>query len=394
MGSIILTSLAALSFAAWAFMLVFWGQFWRANQRLRPALAPSSWPQIIGIIPARDEADSIGAVVAAHLATRYSGKFSLIVVDDASTDGTGALARAAAHGQVHGLQVLDGAPLAEGWTGKLWAQAQGVAAAQASAPEARYYLLCDADIAFGPDTLPALVAKAEAEDLSLVSLMARLDARGPWAGLLIPAFVFFFQKLYPFAWANDSGQRCAAAAGGVMLVRADAMRDLDLPASMRGALIDDCSLAAKIKHSGRRIWIGLAEPGAATSLRDNRALDSIWSMVARTAYAQLNHSPLLLFGALLGMSLLYLVGPMAALSGAWHGVWPALWPAVWFGGATWLLMTLAFLPMALDYRRPWAAPLLPLAGLLYGAMTFDSARRSWRGAGGAWKGRTYPAGPR
>ncbi len=387
MGDLVLDGLGGLSLAAWVFMLLFWGQFWRANQRLRPAPVPPVWPSIVGVIPARDEADSIAQVVNAHLSSAYPGAFSLIVIDDASTDGTGALARAAAQGKAHALQVIDGAALPPGWTGKLWAQAQGVARARETAPEARYLLLCDADIVFGPETLGRLVAKAEADRLSLVSLMARLDARGPWASLLIPAFVFFFQKLYPFAWANSPKRSSAAAAGGVMLVRADAVAELDLPASMRGALIDDCSLAAKVKRSGRPIWIGLAEPGMAISLRDNRGMESIWSMVARTAYAQLGHSPLLLAGALLGLCFLYVTGPALALSGAWLGATPA----VWFGSAAWVLMSLAFFPTALDYRRPFVAPLLPLAAILYGAMTFDSARRSWQGAGGAWKGRTYPA---
>ena len=389
MGEWAMNGLGALNLTIWMFMLVFWGQFWRANQRLRPVPPPPAWPEIAGVIPARDEADSIGPVVQAHLASAYRGKFTLIVVDDSSSDGTGALARAAAQGKAHGLLVVDGAPLASGWTGKLWAQAQGLAKAREAAPDARYVLLCDADIAFGRDTLANLVAKAEAEELALVSLMARLDARGPFASLLIPAFVFFFQKLYPFAWANDPARTCAAAAGGVMLVRAEAVEKLDLPASIRGALIDDCSLAAKVKASGRRIWLGLAEPGAAVSLRDNRAIGSIWSMVARTAYAQLGHSPLVLMGSLLGLCFLYLTGPILALSGALHGHVPALW----FGASAWVLMSLAFFPMALDYRRPWIAPLLPLAGLLYGAMTFDSARRHWLGQGGAWKGRTYPAAP-
>ena len=387
MGEWVLNGLGALNLAVWIFMLLFWGQFWRANQRLRPVSPPPAWPEIAGLIPARDEADSIGRVVQAHLASAYRGKFTLIVVDDSSSDGTGDLARAAGLGQPHSLLVVDGAPLAQGWTGKLWAQAQGLAKAREAAPDARYFLLCDADIAFGPGTLGALVAKAEAEDLALVSLMARLDARGPFASLLIPAFVFFFQKLYPFAWANDPARKCAAAAGGVMLIRAEAVEKLDLPASISGALIDDCSLAAKVKASGRRIWLGLSEPGAAISLRDNRAMGSIWSMVARTAYAQLGHSPVLLAGSLLGLCFLYLTGPILLVSGALHGQIPALW----FGASAWALMSLAFFPTALDYRRPWIAPLLPLAGLIYGAMTFDSARRYWQGQGGAWKGRTYPA---
>ena len=413
--------LGAAAFAAWVFLLLAWGRFWTADMRLArlparadPARSPAGplkldllrapqpararppkeaeavsakWPEVVGVIPARDEADSIGQVVEAHLGGRYPGLFSLVLVDDASSDGTAEIAKAAAEGLPRRLSVIAGEALPPGWTGKLWAQAQGLAAARRLAPEAKYVLLCDADIVFGKATLTRLVAQAEAEGAALVSLMARLDARGFWASILIPAFILFFQKLYPFAWSNDPKRRTAAAAGGVMLARAEALQALNLPASIQGALIDDCALAAKIKRSGRKTWIGLAAPGEAVSLRDNRGFGSIWSMVARTAYAQLGNNPWLLWGCLFGLAFLYLAGPALLLTLPWHGSVAA----ASFGAAAWGLMTLAFLPTAYDYGRPWAAPLLPLAGLLYGLMTFDSARRSWQGRGGAWKGRTYPA---
>jgi len=385
---IALQVLAGLCLAAWAFMLLVWGRFWTADIRLKPRRAPAQWPEVVGVIPARDEADSIAQVVKGHLGGAYPGLFSLVVVDDNSTDATAKLAHDAAQGLPRRLTVLSGAPLPPGWTGKLWAQQQGVEEARRLAPEAKYVLLCDADIVFGKKTLTRLVAQAEAENAALVSLMARLDARGFWASILIPAFILFFQKLYPFAWSNDPKKRwMAAAAGGVMLTRADALAELELPGSIRGALIDDCTLARRIKQSGRRIWIGLAEPREAVSLRDNRGFASIWSMVARTAYAQLNNSALLLFGCLLGLAFLYLSGPLVLLTLPLHRDATA----ALFGAAAWALMTLAFLPTCYDYRRLWAAPLLPLAGLLYGLMTFDSGRRSWLGKGGAWKGRTYPA---
>ena len=340
---------------------------------------------VVVIIPARDEAASIGAVVAAHLRARYPAPPLVIVVDDASADGTAALARAAAArlGASDRLVVIDGAPLPPGWTGKLWAQAQGLAEARVRVPGARWLLLCDADILFGPDTLARLVALAGARRLSLASLMARLDARGFWAGLLIPAFVTFFMKLYPFWQLGHPASRIAGAAGGVMLLSAGMAARLDWPMSMRGALIDDCTLAARVKAAGGRLWLGLARLGEAESLRDNRALASIWRMVARTAFTQLRYSPWALAGALAGMVLLYLGPPALALGGA--GTARAA------GALAWALMVIAALPVALDYRRPWAAVLLPLAGLAYAVMTLDSARRHWAGAGGAWKGRTYPA---
>ncbi len=384
-----LTLLAWGLAALWAGLLVWIGA-WRAPRLPRAgaqrAGAPAeATPGAVVIIPARDEAATIGAVVEAQLRARYPAPPLVIVVDDGSRDGTARLARAAAArlDASDRLVVLAGATLPPGWTGKLWAQAQGLAEARARAPGARWLMLCDADILLGPDTLARLVALAEGRGLALASLMARLDARGFWAGLLIPAFIAFFMKLYPFWRVGLPRSRIAGAAGGVMLLAADMAERLDWPASMRGALIDDCTLAARVKRAGGRLWLGLARLGEAESLRDNRAPGAIWRMVARTAFTQLHHSPWALAGTVAGMGLLYLAPPALALL--------ASGPAQLGGALAWGLMALAVLPVALDYRRPWAALLLPLAGLAYAAMTLDSARRHWAGRGGAWKGRTYGA---
>ncbi len=266
----------------------------------------------------------------------------------------------------------------------------GLRAAQEEAPDARYVLLIDADIAIASTTLERLVAHAEKNSLALTSLMARLDSRGVWGGLLIPAFVFFFQKLYPFPRVNNRADSTAAAAGGCMLVRRDALEEIGGVAAIRGDLIDDCALASAIKRTGRPIWLGLASDEA-LSLRDNRALGSIWNMVARTAFAQLQHSWILLAATIIGMVALYLAAPVLALSYGFHrDPFAAL-----FGSGAWLLMALTFRPTAALYGLPlWAAFLLPLAAALYTGMTISSALRHAGGKGGAWKGRTYPASAR
>ncbi|MCG8441646.1 MAG: glycosyltransferase [Caulobacterales bacterium] len=219
-----ITWLVAASLAAWVYLIAFHGRFWRADQRLAPgAPTRAAWPDVVAVVPARDEADVIGETLAGHLATDYPGRFAVVLVDDHSGDGTGDIARDLAVGAKRELQVVTPPPLASGWTGKLWALAHGLGVARAVAPEAAYVLLTDADIVHAPGTLAKLVAKAEDEDRALVSLMARLDSRGLWGGLLIPAFIFFFQKLYPFPLANDPRARQAAAAGGCVLARRDAL---------------------------------------------------------------------------------------------------------------------------------------------------------------------------
>ncbi|MEQ8934763.1 MAG: glycosyltransferase, partial [Amphiplicatus sp.] len=244
-----LTFLAFLALASWIYLAFWRADFWRAEERLVDPPEPAQWPDVAAVSPARDEAGSIGAVIAAHMVSDYPGAFSVIVVDDASADGTADLARAAAT-DARPLDVILAPPLEEGWTGKLAAQRAGVERAKTAAPEARYLLLCDADIAFAPSTLRRLVAKAEAEGLALVSLMARLDARGSWGRLLIPAFVYFFQKLYPFPLVNDPEKRTAAAAGGCMLVKRDALEASGGVEAIRTRLIDDCALAQRLKLEG------------------------------------------------------------------------------------------------------------------------------------------------
>jgi hopene-associated glycosyltransferase HpnB len=380
--------LASLSIVVWLVLLFGRGGFWLANQRLSAAAElPARWPEVVAIIPARDEAQTIGAVLASHAASEYPGTFSVILVDDGSTDGTGRIARGVAATAPRPIHVLSAPPLPHGWTGKLWALETGIRAAGSLAPAAEMILLTDADITHAPDTLSRLVAQAEGQRLALISVMARLDARGFWAALPVPAFVFFFQKLYPFPWVNDHARGTAGAAGGCILVRREALAGIGRIAAIRGALIDDCTLAARVKHGPprRAVWLGLASH-AVVSLRDNRSLGSIWRMVKRTAFSQLRNSTLLLIGSVPGMALIYLAGPLALLLSPLHG--DPLTNSL--GAVAWSLSGLAYLPTVRLYRLPgWQALGLPLAAFFYGVMTIDSAIAHWRGRGGAWKGRTY-----
>lgn len=377
-----------LAVIIWVYLLAAHGRFWRADQRLPEAPdAPGDWPEVVAIVPARNEATVIGTTVAAHMQSAYGGKFSLIVVDDHSSDGTAEIAQTAGGDGPHGFTLTHAPALRHGWSGKLWALNHGLCLARDLAPDARYILFTDADIVHAPGTLARLVAKAEGEQLALVSLMARLDARGPWAAMLVPAFVFFFQKLYPFAMANDPAHPQAAAAGGCVLVRREALDEAGGLAPIRADLIDDCALARLIKGTPpeRPIWLGLTT--SVVSLRDNRALSSIWQMVERTAFVQLDRSVALVAGTVAAMALIYLAGPLAVLSAPWHG---DIWAAV-AGGTVWAAMVLAYRPTAALYRQPWFAGLaLPLSAVLYSAMTVSSAISDMRGHGGAWKGRIYP----
>ncbi len=383
---------AILSLFVWIGLILFWGRFWWADQRLLPAPARDpgrKWPDVVAVIPARNEAPTIGRTVSSLLAQAYPGKLEVIVVDDNSEDGTGDIVRraAAAAKASRRVHLVEGAPLAVGWSGKLWAVEQGIAAAGKIAPRARYVLLTDADIEHDADNLRGLVAKAEAENRDLVSLMVRLNCQTFWERLLIPAFVFFFQKLYPFPWVNDPTRRLAAAAGGCMLVRRQALAAAGGISAIRGRLIDDCALAALIKRGGS-IWLGLATK--TRSLRRYTRLTEVWDMVARTAYEQLGRQPLAVAGAALGMAVLYVAPPLAAVVGLVAGQGDLL--ALGLGG--WALMVLAYWPTLRRYGRPvWVGAALPVAGLLYALMTVDSGLRHWRGRGGAWKGRTYGAGP-
>ncbi len=383
-----LTSLAALGALAWVWLLHARGGFWRADRALpRPGELRPDWPEVAILIPARNEAASIGAVLRSHAATRYPGRVSVVLVDDASEDATARIAAEVAREAPRPIHIVAAPPLPEGWTGKLWALETALSAQARLASRARWILLTDADIEHGADTLTRLVDHAERGGFALVSLMARLDDRGFWGGLLVPAFVFFFQKLYPFAWVADPMRDTAGAAGGCVLVERRAVSEIGAMASLRGALIDDCALAGRVKRGPprRAIWLGLARRSV-VSLRDNRRLEAIWTMVARTAFAQLGNSPWQLAGTVAGMAVLYLSGPLAVLLWPLHGSGLA----ALFGGLAWGLMALAYRPTLRLYGRPaWQGLALPLAAALYTLMTLDSARRHWRGRGGAWKGRTY-----
>jgi hopene-associated glycosyltransferase HpnB len=279
--------------------------------------------------------------------------------------------------------IIQGRPLKPGWTGKLWAVSQGVERAAEAAPDAAFVLLTDADIEHDPDNLRRLVAKAESGSCDLVSLLVRLRCRDLWERLMIPAFVFFFQKLYPFPWVNSPIHKHAAAAGGCMLVRRSALSKAGGIAAIRGELIDDCALARALKPRGR-IWLGLSE--TTRSLRSYGRLGDLWRMVARSAYEQLGNALAMLVATVLGMVVVYLGPPAVALAGIAVGS-----PAATVAGAgAWLLMGFAYRPTLGLYGRPvWDAVLLPVAAVLYTLITVDSARRFWQGQGGAWKGRTY-----
>ena len=378
-------ALAALSLAVWIYLVAFRGRFWSCDQRL-DAAAPaqlSSWPGVVAVVPARDEADVIERSIGSLLAQDYPGRFSVAVVDDGSSDGTGDAARrlGASHPNGARLSVLRGLPLPPGWAGKVWAVATGLDHADKADPDAPYLWLTDADIGHAPGVLRALVARAEAGRFDLTSVMALLHCKSVWERLLIPAFVYFFQKLYPFPRVNDRADKLAGAAGGCMLVRRAALNAIGGIGKIRSAVIDDCALARELKRNGP-IWLGLSRDVRSTRPYDGLA--GVWKMVARSAYDQLGYSPPMLAGAVAGMLIVYLAPPLLALGQAWHG--SAL--AASLGGAAWLLMAFSYIPTLRLYRQPPVLGLLlPVAGVLYDLMTLDSALAYYRGRGAYWKGR-------
>ncbi|MCX5197134.1 glycosyltransferase [Streptomyces sp. NBC_00249] len=377
---------ACASLAAWLWLTLAQGMFWRTDVRLPPRTAPAHWPSVAIVVPARDEAEVLPRSLPSLLAQDYPGEAEIVLVDDGSTDGTAATAaRLAAECPGIPLTVVSPGEPPPGWTGKLWALRHGIAYARhAHAVEPDYLLLTDADIAHEPDSLRELVAAATSARLDLVSQMARLRVTGFWERLVVPAFVYFFAQLYPFRRINRPAARTAAAAGGCVLLRTAAAVRADVPDSIRQAVIDDVSLARAVQATGGRIWLGLAE--RVDSVRPYPGLGELWRMVSRSAYAQLRHQPLLLAGTVAGLVLVYLVPPAALVAGLAAGR-----PAVaWAGGAAWLLMAGTYLPMLRYYGQSAVlAPLLPFTALLYLLMTVDSAVQHYRGRGAAWKGRTY-----
>ena len=374
---VVIVVLGVLPLIVWLGLVLGHGRFWTASERDDRALPPepASWPPVVAVVPARDEADVIARSIGSLLAQDYPGDLRVILVDDSSSDGTAAVAFAEAQrlGRVERLEVLTGEPLPAGWTGKLWAVHQGALHAEQYAP--KHLWLTDADIGHAPDNLRALVARAEAKGLVLTSLMAELHCKTFPERFLIPAFVFFFQMVYPFARVNRPGPT-AAAAGGVMLADREALKRAGGIAAIRKALIDDCALGALMKQQGP-IWLGLTH--RASSLRPYETIGQIGRMVSRSAYAQLDYSPFKLMGVVLGMGLVYMA-PIAAL---FLGGGVAL-----LGLAAYLLMAFSFQPMLRFYRvSPLWGLALPAIGAAYTVFTVQSAVQMWRGKGGLWKGR-------
>lgn len=376
-GSVI----AGLALAIWLYLMAGRGGFWLASVRddsgPQPALSAS--PSVVAIVPARNEADVISENLKSLLAQDYPGSFNVVLIDDQSRDGTADVATATAQemNAQNRLTIVRGQALPANWAGKVWAMKQGVDHAGSLSEPPHYLLFTDADIAYAPDALRHLVARAEAGGLVLTSLMVKLRCETFAERAFIPAFVFFFQMLYPFAWVNNPKSGMAAAAGGCMLVRRDALRAAGGIEAISNALIDDCALGQKLKSVGP-IWLGLTD--RVRSLRAYPQLGDIRRMVARSAYDQLHYSPALLIGTVIGMALVYLVPPFFALFGS--GLSQAL------GALAFALMVLAFQPILRFYRRsPFWGVALPAIAFAYMVFTLDSAYQHLRGRGGLWKGR-------
>jgi hopene-associated glycosyltransferase HpnB len=367
-----------LSLSIWLYLCLAHGRFWRSGPELSPAV-PAASPAVDIVVPARDEAETIGRVIASLAAQDYGGEFNVFMVDDGSTDGTADMARAAMPvGGPGRLTVIGGQAKPPGWSGKLWAVSQGVAAGHAS-----LLLLADADIQHDPRHLATLVARLDAAGDDMVSEMVRLNCESPAERALVPAFVYFFQLLYPFARVNDPASAVAAAAGGTVLIRRAALERIGGIAAIKGTLIDDVALARAVKRGGR---VYLGHSGLATSIRRYPAAGDIWQMIARTAFTQLRHSAVLLVLTLVGLALVWWLPIGSALF--CRGV------SRYCGLAAYLLSALTYVPTLSRYgRSPAWALALPLIAAFYMGATIASALRFWGGTGARWKNRDYgPAG--
>jgi len=373
--------IAAIALAIWVYLIAGRGEFWRTPKfdDLAPAPGFMNWPSIAVVVPARDEAAGVGRCVTSILSQPYPGTLSMVLVDDQSQDGTAQLAdeAAAAIGASDRLTVLSGRPLPSGWTGKLWAVKQGLTLVEGRSTQPDYVLLTDADIVYSGDVLMRLVARAQNERLAMTSVMAKLRCESFAEKYLIPAFIFFFEMLYPFAWVRNPARATGAAAGGCILARWDALKNAGGIDAIRGSLIDDCALGARLKTQGP-VWLGVSQN--VISVRASETVGEVGQMISRSAYAQLRYSPAVLIGTIVGMVIVYLAPVAIALLG--HGL------AAVFAATAWLLMALAFLPTLRYYGQPvlWG-PALPAIALAYMVFTVNSALQHFQGRGGMWKGR-------
>jgi hopene-associated glycosyltransferase HpnB len=371
-----------VSLLIWGYLLFARGGFWRIHDSSPPRSATdqranASPVRIAAVVPARNEADVVGRAIGSLL--RQTGPYSIhiFLVDDGSADRTAQAAREAATGRAEMLTVVQGKPLPPGWSGKLWAMHQGTELARATAPD--FFLFTDADIEHAPDSVAALVQIAQSGAHDLVSFMVKLHCEIAAEKLLIPAFVFFFFKLYPPAWIANPSRSTAGAAGGCILIRPDALEKAGGIEAIRQEVIDDCSLAGRVKRSGGRLWLGAS--AATRSLRPYGGFSEIGGMISRSAFSQLRHSSLLLCLSVIGMALTYLLPPALALLS--NRARP-----VALGAIAWVLMMLSYVPVLRLYRlSPLWALALPFAAVFYMGATFHSAWKYWTGRGGEWKGR-------
>lgn len=360
---------------------VMWFGLWLAPWRpwsIREQLEPTGFGpnqqggsgdmgQVTVLIPARNEAEVIQQTLDS-LQAQGTG-LKIVVIDDQSDDGTGDIAR-----RYPNVEVISGKALPKGWAGKLWALEQGKGRVTTSMT-----LLLDADIALEPGLLSALLAHKRATGAHFVSLMADLRRTSFWDRLLLPAFVYYFKLIYPFAVSNSPSKWVAAAAGGCVLVDTAALHKVDAFECLKDALIDDCTLARRIKDGGHKTWIGLSR--GVISLRPYGTLKSVHDMVARSAFTQLRYSNLLLLLVTALFAMAYWL-PLVALAQGSEGSWLA--------AAALAAMCLAYVPTLHYYGlSPVWALASPLIGALYLAMTWSSAIRSWRGVRSKWKNRTY-----
>ena len=379
MTEAILTWLGAAVLLGWAYLLLFHGRFWRLGELAPPQEAEAVEGVIVAVVPARNEAETVAESVGSLLAQQSSEIARIFVVDDGSSDGTAERAREAAEraGAADRLTIIRGEPLPPGWSGKVWAMEQGIARALEKRPE--FLLLTDADISHSPKNIAALARVAQLENYDLVSLMVKLHCESLAEKLLIPAFVFFFFKLYPPRWISNPRRKTAGAAGGCMLIRPRALERAGGMAAICGEIIDDCALAKAVKKSGGRIWLGLSPE--TRSVRPYFSFTEIGHMISRTAFNQLNHSVLLLLLSVFGLCFLYLLPIVLLFCGTLE--------AAVLSAAAWLMIFIAYLPMVRFYRlNPLWAVSLPLAALFYMGATVRSAWQYWHGRGGEWKGRT------
>jgi len=370
---------ACVPLSIWIYLVTSRGGFWRVSKHLAPVAHDSPRAKrVVAVVPARDEAAVIRQAITSLLDQNISPSLNVVLVDDGSSDGTAIIAKAAAEalGKLDQLTILNGRPLPEGWTGKMWAVAQGVGVAETLHPD--FLLLTDGDISHGPDNVAELMAIAEHYRCDLASYMVKLATATTAEKMVIPAFVFFFFMLYPPAWIYSNRHRTAGAAGGCILIRREALQRIGGIEAIRNQVIDDCALAQMVKRHGGRVWLGLTPD--AGSIRSYGSFSGIGQMIARTAFNQLNHSPRLLFGTVLGLFFSYLLPPLLVFKGR-----PVL---KCVGGAAWLLMSGAYLPTVRFYKRSplWSIALPPIS-LFYIGATVYSALRYWRRLGGEWKGR-------